>query len=181
MKLSQIFLLTFLLQNISIECKQKLIDLIKINPHIQTVELSKDPDKKIKSKTSSSYMVSQHMATALEKIQIDLEKSGLGLKLYKILVQKSFIAPYMQNALFQNSYVFVTLIDLKTQKELPMPSPVGSHSSKNDRIHKQSWTPEESKNYTLLEITMKKFGFEPLHNSWWSFKLADSHLITLVP
>jgi D-alanyl-D-alanine dipeptidase len=179
MNLSKKFLLSILLLTISLQSSQQ-VNLIKFNPKITIIKLSTWLNKEPESEIETIYMTNSKMANSLNNVQKDLEKIGLGLNVYHLRRMDAYvlISPQMIDTINRNCYAFVSLIDLETQKELAMPSPIGSHSSKNDRNNKNNWTLEESKNYIVLETTMKKFGFEPLNNSWWSFKLVDNQLIS---
>ncbi|MDP3467146.1 MAG: M15 family metallopeptidase [Daejeonella sp.] len=119
---------------------------------------------------------------ALKNVQNELKKSGLGLKIfdgyrpYSVTVKffaiasdKSFVAnPKDGSRHNRGCAIDLTLIDLKTGKELEMPTPY------------DSFAPEAASDYTdlpsnviknreLLRSAMEKQGFRVLKNEWWHF------------
>jgi len=119
---------------------------------------------------------------ALKNVQNDLKKSGFGLKIfdgyrpYSVTVKffaiasdKSFVAnPKDGSRHNRGCAIDLTLIDLKTGKELEMPTPY------------DSFAPEAASDYTdlpsnviknreLLRSSMEKQGFRVLNNEWWHF------------
>lgn len=72
----------------------------------------------------------------------------------------------------RGSSVDLTIVNIKTGKELDMGSPydffgVSSH------ITFQKLTKNQKKNRSLLQQSMKKFGFRPYKNEWWHFTLRN--------
>ena len=70
----------------------------------------------------------------------------------------------------RGSTVDLTIIDLKTNKELDMGSPfdffgISSH------ISYAELTKEQKQNRQLLQSIMRKNGFRPYTNEWWHFTL----------
>ncbi|WP_428742269.1 M15 family metallopeptidase [Tenacibaculum sp.] len=70
----------------------------------------------------------------------------------------------------RGSTVDLTIVDLKTGKELDMGSPydffgVSSH------ITYEKLTKQQKKNRQLLQKVMRKHGFRPYTNEWWHFTL----------
>jgi len=72
----------------------------------------------------------------------------------------------------RGSTIDLTIIDLKTKKELDM----GSHF---DYFGKISWvkypniTSQQRANRMLLQTIMTKYGFKPYTQEWWHFTLKD--------
>jgi len=64
--------------------------------------------------------------------------------------------------------VDLTLIDLKTGRELPMPTPYDDFTSRA-RQDFNALPAEELANRARLLDVMKKHGFEPLPTEWWHF------------
>jgi D-alanyl-D-alanine dipeptidase len=62
----------------------------------------------------------------------------------------------------------VTLVDLKTGRELEMPTLFDDFSKRAHRDYHGS-SPIAQKNMRLLEEAMKEQGFEPMPTEWWHF------------
>ncbi|CAM1349677.1 M15 family metallopeptidase [Tenacibaculum crassostreae] len=72
----------------------------------------------------------------------------------------------------RGSTVDLTIINLKTGKELDMGSPydffgISSH------ITYQNLTEQQKENRQLLQQIMRKHGFKPYTNEWWHFTLKN--------
>ena len=121
-------------------------------------------------------------ALALAKVAEELKEKGLGIKIwdayrpYRTTIQfwelihdERFVAnPSKGSGHNRGTAVDLTLVDLKTGKELEMPtpfddfSPAAYHGATNiddTRI----------RNRILLKTTMEKFGFVPLETEWWHY------------
>jgi D-alanyl-D-alanine dipeptidase len=119
---------------------------------------------------------------ALRNVQNELNKSGIGLKIfdgyrpysvtvkfYELASDKSFVAnPKDGSRHNRGCAIDLTLINLKTGKELEMPTPYDSFAPEAaanfDKLSEQVL-----KNRTLLVNTMEKNGFKVLSNEWWHF------------
>ena len=64
--------------------------------------------------------------------------------------------------------VDVTLVDLATGEELPMPTGYDDFTAAADRDYSDC-SPEAAANAQLLETTMESCGFRPYFNEWWHF------------
>lgn len=119
---------------------------------------------------------------ALQKVQAELNRSGLGLKIYdayrpyavtvkffKIASNKDFVAnPKNGSRHNRGCAVDVTLINQKTGKELVMPTPYDSFEPEASPDFAD--LPEQvKKNRDLLRRTMEKYGFTVIENEWWHF------------
>jgi len=122
------------------------------------------------------------VAESLKKIQADLKPQGLGIKIfdayrpykatvkfYEVYGDTTYVAsPYKGSRHNRGCALDLTLIDLKTGKELKMPTGYDSFS-------KDAWPttpvkdPEARKNRTLLINTMEKHGFRVNSSEWWHF------------
>ncbi|MDO8991881.1 M15 family metallopeptidase [Daejeonella sp.] len=119
---------------------------------------------------------------ALKNVQNELKKSGFGLKIfdgyrpYSVTVKffaiasdKSFVAnPKDGSRHNRGCAIDLTLIDLKTGKELKMPTPYDSFAAEaaSDFMDLPANVIE---NRELLRNTMEKHGFRVLNNEWWHF------------
>jgi D-alanyl-D-alanine dipeptidase len=73
----------------------------------------------------------------------------------------------------------LTLIDLKTGKELPMGT--GFDNFSDTAHHGFSGLPEEIlQNRNLLKSIMEKYGFKQLSTEWWHFYLPNSSSFELL-
>lgn len=122
------------------------------------------------------------VAVALKKIQAELKLKGLGLKIfdgyrpysatvkfYEVYRDTTYVAsPYKGSRHNRGCALDLTLIDLKTGKELPMPT-------EWDSFKKEAWPstpvadPQIRANRKLLIDTMEKFGFTVYESEWWHF------------
>jgi D-alanyl-D-alanine dipeptidase len=121
-------------------------------------------------------------ADALAKVAEELKMKGLGIKIWdayrpyrttvrfwELIHDERFVAnPAKGSGHNRGTAVDLTLVDLKTGKELEMPtgfddfSPAAFHGATNidaSRI----------RNRALLRSTMEKFGFVPLETEWWHY------------
>jgi D-alanyl-D-alanine dipeptidase len=126
-------------------------------------------------------------AQALQKVANELKELGLGLKVfdayrpYSITKKMWLVVPdekYAANPAKGSGHnrgaaIDLTLYDLKTGKELPMPTSFDNFTEKahNDYMQLSS---EILTNRSLLKNTMIKFGFIPLETEWWHFYLPNA-------
>ena len=135
------------------------------------------------------------VAGALEKVQQELNKKGLTLKIwdayrpYRVTVKMwelvrddRYVAdPKKGSGHNRGTAVDLTIVNLKTGKELDMGTGFDNFS---DTAH-QSFTnlPEEIlQNRLLLKNTMEKYGFIALPTEWWHFywnKANDYELLDI--
>lgn len=122
----------------------------------------------------------------LKLVQDKLNQKGLGLKIYDgyrpLSVQKKMwakvpIEGYVANPVKGSNHnrgaaVDVTLVDLKSGKELPMPSAYDEFSEKAHRDY-NGGTEEEKLNRQILEEAMHSEGFRGISTEWWHFDDAD--------
>ncbi|MBS1515825.1 MAG: D-alanyl-D-alanine dipeptidase [Bacteroidetes bacterium] len=120
-------------------------------------------------------------ALSLDSVQKELEKSGLGLKIYDgyrpLSVQKKFweimpderyvADPKKGSRHNRGMAVDLTLVD-KNGKELSMPTEYDDFTEKAHRDY-MSLTEEQIKNRKILEDVMTKYGFTGLPTEWWHF------------
>ena len=86
------------------------------------------------------------------------------------LFMKGYIAK--QSSHSRGSTVDLTLLDMKTGKELDMGSPFDYFSEKSHPDYK-GVTEQQYQNRMMLQKVMVKFGFEPFECEWWHFTLKD--------
>lgn len=121
-------------------------------------------------------------ALALAKVAEELKEKGLGIKIWdayrpyrttvrfwELIHDERFVAnPSKGSGHNRGTAVDLTLVDLKTGKELEMPtpfddfSPAAFHAATNmDQVR--------ISNRELLRSTMEKFGFVRLETEWWHY------------
>lgn len=162
----------------------ELVELVKINSNfvldIRYATTNNFTGKKVYP--SARCFLQQEAAEALDKVQQELEKQNLGLKIWDayrpLSVQKIFweIYPdenYVADPVKGSRHnrgcaVDLTLIDLKTGQELVMPSEFDDFSEKAHRNY-DKMEPETAKNCKLLQDIMEKHGFRGLSSEWWHF------------
>lgn len=124
-------------------------------------------------------------ARKLDDVQQDLERMGLGLKVFDcyrpLEVQRKFWAilpderyvadPSKGSRHNRGAAVDLTLVTAGGQ-ELQMPTAFDDFSEKAHRDY-QTLPPAAIRNRALLERVMKKHGFIPLPTEWWHFDDAD--------
>jgi len=125
------------------------------------------------------------VANALKRVQAELQKSGLGLKIfdgyrpYSVTVKffavasdKNFVAnPKDGSRHNRGCAIDLTIINLKTGKDLPMPTPYDSFAAAAASDYKDL-PPNVLKNRDLLINVMQRQGFRVLDNEWWHFDFS---------
>lgn len=118
----------------------------------------------------------------LKKVQAVLARKGYALKIYdayrpytatKILYQKASNKNFVANPKTGSRHnrgcaIDLTLISLKTGKELQMPTSYDSFSALAAANYQQL-PPTALKNRNLLIQVMQAHGFRVLSNEWWHF------------
>jgi D-alanyl-D-alanine dipeptidase len=72
----------------------------------------------------------------------------------------------------RGSTIDLTLLDMKTGKEIDMGSPFDLFSEKSHPDYKEI-TEEQYGNRMLLQSVMVRNGFQPIDCEWWHFTLKD--------
>jgi len=125
-------------------------------------------------------------AKALLNVQNEFMKIGLGLKVFdayrpysatvkfydKVKDTQYVAAPWQGSRHNRGCAVDLTLISLKTSKELEMPT---GFDSFHEAAHSDylNLTPVKIRNRDLLIGVMAKYGFENLSTEWWHFDYKD--------
>jgi zinc D-Ala-D-Ala dipeptidase len=129
----------------------------------------------------------QPAVAGLQKVQAALRKRGLGLKIYDAyrpysatrqmwdLVKDERYAANPKNGSGHNrgTAVDLTLVDLRTRKELPMGTAFDNFS---DTAHHAfaALPPVVLQNRLLLKTLMEANGFKALDTEWWHYSLQDA-------
>jgi D-alanyl-D-alanine dipeptidase len=125
-------------------------------------------------------------AKALAQVQKELNKKGLGLKIFDAY-RPYFVTEKFWELVHDDRYVAdpkkgsghnrgiavdLTIIDLKTKKELQMPT--GFDNFTDSAHHDFVNLPDEVlNNRKLLKETMEKYGFLEFPSEWWHYSLPD--------
>lgn len=169
---------------------------IKLQPGIRLVEIKKYVPGialDIRYATTNNFMHRQMyaqakafarlpVAIALKAVEADLKKKGLGLKIYdayrpyavtvkfyEMARDTNFVAdPHKGSKHNRGCAIDLTLIDLKTGKELDMPTGFDSFSKKAAAGY-APLPKREYANRELLKKTMKAHGFNVYRTEWWHY------------
>lgn len=121
-------------------------------------------------------------ARALANVQSELAARGLGIKVfdayrpYRVteamwepIKNPDYVAdPAKGSRHNRGAAVDLTLIDLRTRAELPMPTPYDDFTER--AAHAFTALPADAlANRALLREVMVKHGFEPLPSEWWHY------------
>lgn len=123
-------------------------------------------------------------AVQLKKVQEELAKEGLGIKifdgyrpyavtrlLWDAIKDDRYAAPPEKGSRHNRGCaVDLTLIDLKTGKELEMPTPYDDFSEKA-HLNYMKLPAHVIENRGKLITLMKKHGFETITSEWWHYDL----------
>ena len=93
-------------------------------------------------------------------------------KLYDAVQNSWFIAnPYAGNSWHQlGRAIDMSLIDLKTGKELVMPTPMHTFSTDASRFNNRQWSDVVKENMEYMTNIMLECGFSLLTTEWWHFQ-----------
>jgi len=176
------------IQSVQADSNNLLVDLEKYIPGIKL---------DIRYATANNFMheplyklpkafVRLPVAKALKNIQVELAKEGLGLKIYDgyrpyrvtvyfydKLQDSVFLAvPWRGSRHNRGSTVDLTLISLKTGKELKLPTEYDKISAKAD-VSYTKLSPRVLRHREKLLKIMNKHGFEVYKPEWWHFDFKD--------
>lgn len=171
-------------QSIKTNPENELVNLAEFIPGI-VLEIGYATTKNFTGKkiyTMARAYARRPVAEALKKIQADLKKQGLELKIfdgyrpysatvmfYETYHDTTYVAsPYKGSRHNRGCALDLTLIDSKTGKELQMPT-------EWDSFKKEAWPttpvadPVIRKNRKTLIDAMEKHGFKVNASEWWHF------------
>lgn len=123
---------------------------------------------------------------ALKSVQSELRKSGFGLKIFdayrpygvtlkffEIIQDKNFVAsPEEGSRHNRGCAVDLSIINLKTGKELSMPTPFDSFAIEAGSNF-MDLPADLIKNRSILRNVMEKNGFTALDSEWWHFDFRN--------
>lgn len=160
--------------------------------------------KPIDGYKNNCIIVTKETALALQKVQKELLKKGLSLKIFDAyrpqqavnhfvrwakvledtLMKKEYYPNVPKKELFKRGYIAsksghtrgstvdLTIIDLKTNKELDMGSPYDFFGIQSHPFYKNI-TKKQKENRMLLRQVMLTNNFKPYENEWWHFTLRN--------
>ncbi len=165
-----------------------LIDIQKVNPRIKIDIRYATPDNFMKEPLypEARCLLRREVAEKLSRVQQNLQKKGLGLKVFDgyrpLSVQKKMWARFPVEGYIANpakgsnhnrgAAVDLTLVD-SNGRELPMPSAYDEFSKRAHRDY-MSAAPDALKNRQTLQQAMEKEGFVGLSTEWWHFDDKDA-------
>ncbi len=167
-----------------------LVDVTKAAPGVRLDIRYATPNNftKVTVYPAAKCYLRDDVAKRLAKVQAELEKQGLGLKVYDCYrpfsIQKKFWAlvpnedwvakpvekdgkPVSGSKHNRGAAVDLTLVDA-AGNELPMPSGFDDFTEKARRDY-AGGDKAALENSRKLEAAMRKEGFEPLPTEWWHF------------
>jgi zinc D-Ala-D-Ala dipeptidase len=161
-----------------------MVELVNVIPNI-TLDIRYATENNFTHKVvypSARCFLQEEAANDLAKVQEELSKEGLGLKVFDgyrpLSVQRIFWSicsderyvanPEKGSKHNRGTAVDLTLIDLKTGQELVMPSGYDDFSDKAGRNY-DAMSEEAAKNCRKLEDIMVKHNFIALPSEWWHF------------
>ncbi len=126
-------------------------------------------------------------AKALKNVVEELKKSAIGIKIFdayrpyhitrlmwKIVPDERYAAnPAKGSGHNRGIAIDLTLVDLKTGKDLPMPTAFDDFTQKAHYEYMQLDSTILA-NRKLLRTTMEQFGFKALETEWWHFYWPDN-------
>ncbi|MEI6173688.1 MAG: M15 family metallopeptidase [Bacteroidota bacterium] len=135
----------------------------------------------------------QPAAIALLKVQKELEKEGLGLKVYDayrpyaatmlfydLIKDTLFVAsPVKGSRHNRGCAVDLTLVNLKTGAELEMPTGYDDFTEKASPVYNDLPATAKENRKKLIDV-MKKQGFEVYGSEWWHFDFKGWQTYTLM-
>jgi D-alanyl-D-alanine dipeptidase len=171
-------------ESIKTNPQKELIDLEKLIPNIVLDIRYATANNFTKEKiyNLAKAYARKPVAEAVKKAQAELNKQGLGIKVfdgyrpysatikfYEVCRDTTFVAsPYRGSRHNRGCAVDITLIDLKTKQELKMPTPYDAFV-KEARPTYPIKDDEAKKNRELLIKVMSKYGFKVNASEWWHF------------
>ncbi|MDX2071765.1 MAG: M15 family metallopeptidase [Haliscomenobacter sp.] len=162
----------------------ELVEIIKVIPSVKLDIKYATKDNLVHQRVykQARAFARKPVVEALQKIQAELNTQGLGIKVfdgyrpyavtclfYAAIRDTTFVAaPWRGSRHNRGCALDLTLINLKTGKELPMPS--GYDETTERAFHDyQGGTEEERKNRAILREVMTKHGFAIYKYEWWHY------------
>jgi len=176
------------LESVAANPDNELVDLADFIPNvvidIRYADTNNFTGKKIY--TDARAFARKPVAEALLQIQQVLAKDSLGLKIYdayrpysatlyfyEVYGDTTFVAaPWKGSIHNRGCAVDVSLVDLRTGKELNMPTPFDEFSERASLNYK-NLSAEQIANREKLVDVMTENGFTKYEHEWWHFNIKD--------
>ena len=179
-------------RSISLDSSKKMIELRTVVPDIlydlRYATTNNFTRKRMYSGNVRNTFLRIPAAKALAKVQQELKTKGFGLKIFdgyrpysvtvkfwELIKDEKYVAnPAKGSAHNRGLAVDLTLVDLKTKKELDMGTGFDNFS---DTAH-HSFTnlnPAVKQNRKLLKEVMRKYGFDMFDMEWWHYSWPNTH------
>jgi zinc D-Ala-D-Ala dipeptidase len=178
---------SFYKKEIERDSLNKLVDLEKFIPRIKLDIKYATEDNFVGMKVYDEPKAFLRLpaAYALKKVQAELNKKELGLKIfdayrpysvtvlfYEKIKDTDYVAsPWQGSRHNRGCAVDVSIIDLKTGKELEMPTKIDNFTLKAHPYY-QDISDTVKSNRALLFNVMKKYGFSQFPTEWWHFDFS---------
>jgi zinc D-Ala-D-Ala dipeptidase len=165
-----------------------LVDLKVVSPNIR---------QDIRYATNNNFMkrrlypvarclLHKKVAEQLHQVQLNLEKSNLGIKVFdcyrplsiqrqmwKMLPDNRYVANPVQGSRHNRaSAVDLTLVDLSSGKNKEMPSEFDDFSNRA-HMNYEAASVEAKKNRNDLRMVMQKHGFKSIPTEWWHYDSSE--------
>ncbi|MDR0792248.1 MAG: M15 family metallopeptidase [Chitinophagaceae bacterium] len=167
----------------------ELIPLAGYIPHLKTsfvYATSNNFTHSVLYKNPQAYL-RKPAAENLKKVAEDLEKIGLGIKIYdsyrpysvtkkmwKMVPDSRYAAnPAEGSGHNRGASIDLTLYSLETGEDLPMPTTFDNFTTKAHHDYMQLDSAIIANRNTLKEV-MIKYGFQPLATEWWHYSLPNA-------
>lgn len=171
-------------KSITANSQNELINLEKFMPGVKLDIRYATPNNFTKEKiyNLSRAYARKPVAESLKKAQEEFKKHGVGIKIfdayrpyaatvkfYEVYKDTTYVAsPYRGSRHNRGCAIDMTIFDLKTGEDLPMPT-------EYDSFKKEAWPrtpvsdPIIKKNRDLIITVMEKHGFKVNGSEWWHF------------
>lgn len=166
-----------------------LVDVTKVNKNICVDIRYTTADnftKQVLYSCAKAYL-RKKVAGKLDKVQKDLEVAGLGLKvwdayrplsaqikMWEVKPDANYVAnPERGSKHNRGASVDVTLVNLKTGKELKMPTEFDDFTDKSKVAYNDGTSDAAQQNRDFLQHTMTRNGFLSYKNEWWHFNDSE--------
>lgn len=206
MRFTLTFILFLIYFNVSAQLQKGFVYVVDEIPSIK-IELryfSSDNfvGQQIEGYNANVIILSKDATIALKKIQEELLKDSLSLKIFDAyrpqravnhfrkwardindtLTKSDFYPKVKKKNLFKDGYIStrsrhssgstvdITLVDLRTCKELDMGTPYDYFGKKSATFY-DGITKQQKKNRMLLKTVMSKHGFRNYSQEWWHYTL----------
>lgn len=170
-----------------LEDEAQLIDIRSVNPNI-VIDIRYATENNFMQRKlyrAARCVLRVSVARKLSLVQADLEKLGLGLKVYdcyrplsvqrqmwRFLPDARYVAnPTRGSRHNRGAAVDVTLVD-RNGNELEMPTGYDNFTVRSHRNYRGT-RPRARRNRQLLEAAMKNRGFISIRTEWWHFDAAN--------